>query len=215
MPFVPPPSDWMLGAEAIQHIRDAERRTPTDAIDQLKGAIVHGKVGARLRDPNHPGRKAVFPPGIDQLIPAGAGPRGGPEVSPGTRQNPSPDDWRKAKIRANGALRFRFYKTLKWYAFEVLRENVLRIWPLQPSRAGNVVPLPHRPAGGRPTEYPQVARILDQLSTEGSTLLRGNFKPLADAIRARADKQSTDGGWSDTTLREHVRTWRNSRPEPK
>jgi hypothetical protein len=44
------------------------------------------------------------------------------------RQLPSPKQWQTAKIRANGTVRF-FGEEWPWYAFEVRREDILRIWP--------------------------------------------------------------------------------------
>jgi hypothetical protein len=57
---------------------------------------------------------------------AGIGPGTSPITSVGCRQIPSPEQWRTAKIRANGMVRF-FGEGSPWYAFEVLRENILRV----------------------------------------------------------------------------------------
>jgi hypothetical protein len=122
VPYKPDPPARMPGKEALAHIRQTDQCSTSDAIRQLKAAISDRKIGALLRDPKSPGRSAIFPPGADQSIFAGIG----------IRQIPSPKQWQTAKIRANGTVRF-FGEGSPWYAFEVLRENVLRLWPdLQP-----------------------------------------------------------------------------------
>jgi hypothetical protein len=75
----------------------------------------------------------VLPPDIEKgPLFASIGPGGGPMVSPGTRQVPTPDMWRTAGIRmTDGAVRFRYFPKVRWYGFDVLREQVLRIWPAQ------------------------------------------------------------------------------------
>jgi hypothetical protein len=112
----------MPGDEAIQHIQAAERRTEADAINELKDAITHGAVGARLSG------RSIFPPGADKSITHHTGPGSTPVLSPGSRQNPSLKNWQTAEIRADGTANF-YGRGTPDYRFEVLRENVLRIWP--------------------------------------------------------------------------------------
>jgi hypothetical protein len=112
----------MRGDEAIQHIQAAERCTEADAIDQLKSAVSHGAVGARLSG------RPIFPPNADKSFFHNPGPGKTPVTSPGSRQNPSLENWGRARIRVNGTANFYGAGTPD-YPFEVLRENLLRIWP--------------------------------------------------------------------------------------
>jgi hypothetical protein len=70
--------------------------------------------------------------------------------------------------------------------------------------------------GGRPTSYLEVAGILDQLLADEPTLMTRidddiAFKSLADAIRTKAGKGPNDKGWADSTLRDRVRKWHDSK----
>jgi hypothetical protein len=132
VPYVSPPPSWMSGKEALAHIRQTDSCPTRSAISQLKAALSDGQIGARLPDPNSPSRSAIFPPGADQSIFAGGG-RASRMTSIGCRQIPGPKQWRTAKIRANGTARF-FGEGSPPYSFEVLRENVLRLWPASQSR---------------------------------------------------------------------------------
>lgn len=127
MPFEAPLSTWMPGEEAIRHIQNAERRTEADAIEQLKKAIAHCAVGARV-----PG--GTIPLGLTTHT----GPGATPMVSPGRGRVPPPQAWTKADIGADGTVTFG-PDTLR-YQFEVLREQVLSIWPAQPLRVVDVIP---------------------------------------------------------------------------
>jgi hypothetical protein len=120
----------MPGKEALAHIYRADRCSLLEAKKQLRAAISDRQIGARLPDPNSPRRSAVFPPGIDKI----ADPDGGPGFSPGIRQIPSPDLWRSANIRAAGTVNF----FGKWYAFELRRDDILRIWPRRSTRAAEL-----------------------------------------------------------------------------
>jgi hypothetical protein len=61
---------------------------------------------------------------------ASIGPGGSPMVSGGTPKVPTPDMWPTAQIRpTDGAVRFRCFRKRQWYGLDVLREQVLRIWP--------------------------------------------------------------------------------------
>jgi hypothetical protein len=126
VPFAAPLSAWMSGDQAVQHIQNAERCTDADAIDQLRNAIAHGALGARLTD------SPIFPPWASQSIFHHTGPGKTPALSPGSRKNPSPKQWRTAQVHADGTVNFYGSGTPN-YQFEVLRENVLRIWPRQQS----------------------------------------------------------------------------------
>jgi hypothetical protein len=217
MPFEAPPPTWLWGQEAIQHIQKAERRTEAEAIEQLKNAIAHRKVTARLPDPTRPGRMASFPPGIENVIGFHTGPGSTPMVTPaGLPSSPTPAEWMTAKILASGTVQFPTYRTVQWYTFQVRRDEVLQVWPERPSQSAKVVSLADRNKGGRPSFFPDVAQILERLLADVPTLIHqidqgGGFKSLADTIRKNAGKQAEDDGWSDTTLREHIRKWRKSK----
>jgi hypothetical protein len=120
----------MPGKEALDHIRETDKCSLSDAIQRLRSAISDGKVNARLLDPRLPGRMAIFPPWAEKTITFYEGPPT-PMLSPGSRQIPARNLWAKAKIRVSGTVRF-FNNRSPWYKFEVLRANVLRIWPERP-----------------------------------------------------------------------------------
>ena len=48
MPYEPPPPQWVNGKEAIEQIRDAINQSVDEAIKQLKAAMAHRAVAARL-----------------------------------------------------------------------------------------------------------------------------------------------------------------------
>ena len=108
MRYEPPPPDLMPGEEAISHIQAISECTDAEAIDQLRAAIVHRAVGARLV-----GMKRV---------PFGAA---GPISTPS--ESMRPQMWATAEIRSNGTVRFN--REGRWRYFEVIRENVLQRWP--------------------------------------------------------------------------------------
>jgi hypothetical protein len=202
MPFVAPLSIWMPGGEAIRHIQNAEQRIEADAIDQLKNAIAHSAIGVRV--PGLPVPKRI----------TGGGPGSGPEVSPGARYQPSPEAWTNARIGVNGKVAFG--PKAPRYQFEVLRQQVVRMWPV-----GNVASLAlvtDRDVGGRPSSYNDVAAILESLSAKDETLIHqvgsANFKPVADRIRAEAGKEPTDDGWRESALRKHFKRWLRSKATP-
>ena len=89
MPYEPPPSPWMPGDEAIEHIRAVEKYPTTDdAIEQLRLAIVHGAVGAILADMKKP--------------PIGSS---GP-ISVPSDSIPPPEMWKTARINVDGTVLF-------------------------------------------------------------------------------------------------------------
>jgi hypothetical protein len=157
VPYTPPKSDLMPGEEAIQHICQAEDCSTADAKAQLQASLAHGAVGGLLRNLSGSSRRPYFPPWKFDM-PRPSGPGGFPETSSGTRQIPSPKDWARAKIYANGSVELLGQK----YRFDVLRENVLRIWPAKASEqqgaADNVIPIRR---SGRPTSESHVL-ILDE-----------------------------------------------------
>jgi hypothetical protein len=71
---------------------------------------------------------AIFPPGIDRSITFNTG-LPTPMLSPGSRQLPTRENWKQAEIRMTGFVKF--FDRPPWYPFEVLRENVVRLWPGQ------------------------------------------------------------------------------------
>ncbi len=127
MPYLSPPPAWMPGKEALDHIRETDECSASDAIKQLRSAISDGRANTRLPDPKEPRRSAIFPPWNIKSIAYDPG-LATPRLSPGARQIPNREDWRKAKIFANGAVSF-FGGRYRPYAFEVRRVDVLQIWP--------------------------------------------------------------------------------------
>jgi hypothetical protein len=132
VPYRREPPEWMPAKEALAHIRQTDRCSASSAISQLKAAMSDGQIGARLpnQDPKsrHRHPTAIFPPWMKHSIFVGRGPGASPMISIGDRQQPGPKEWRTAEIRANGTARF-FGEGWPWYGFEVLREQILRIWP--------------------------------------------------------------------------------------
>jgi hypothetical protein len=112
MPYEPPPSVWMPGDEAIDHIRTVEKcPTNEDAIEQLRLAIVHRAVGAILADTKKP--------------PIGSSP-----ISVPSDSNPPREMWKTAQINVDGTVLFSAADNAR--PFKVIRENVLRVWPSRP-----------------------------------------------------------------------------------
>ena len=124
--YISPPSAWMPGKEALDHIRETDGCSASDAIKQLRSAISDGRASARLPDPKVPHRSAIFPPCGDRFIIYDTG-LPTPMLSPGFRQIPTREEWRNAKILANGTVRFFGGMTAR-YAFEVRRADILRLW---------------------------------------------------------------------------------------
>jgi hypothetical protein len=120
-----PPPAWMPGKEALHHIREADKCSASNAVKQLQSALTDGIAKVRLPDPNDHRRLAIFPPWGDDYD---FGPGATPMLSPGSRQIPTPEDWRNAKILASGVVRF-FGGRSRPYAFKVHRADDLRIWP--------------------------------------------------------------------------------------
>ena len=190
MPYQPDDPAWMAGKKALAHIRRADRCSLSEAKKQLKAAISDRKIGARLPDAKSPRRLAIFPPWMEHSFLRGGGPGASPVTSPGSRQIPSPDLWRSAKIRAAGTVNF-FGKASPWYAFKVLRAQVSQIWPDQPSLRSKAKPITHVigeainelwrnriPEGLRPKERNN--QIFEWLKRKGKSV------PNSDAALARA-----------------------------
>jgi hypothetical protein len=118
MPYLPPVPEWMPGDEAIQHIQAAERSTEALATDQLKTAIAHRAVGVRVLEWAIPKELEFFAP---------VGPGATSMLSPGVCRQPPAEAWAEADVGADGMVAFG--PDTSRYRFEVLRENVLRIWP--------------------------------------------------------------------------------------
>jgi hypothetical protein len=102
----------MPGKEALDFIRSAELGcSEAGAIDQLRAAIVNCAVGARLTHMQRP--------------PVGSSPNQAPFESV-----PQPAAWQRAQMRPDGSVRFD--RNGPWRGFEVIRENVRRIWRPEP-----------------------------------------------------------------------------------
>jgi hypothetical protein len=98
----------MPGKEALDFICKAELGcSEADAIDQLRAAIVNRAVGARLTHMQRP--------------PVGSSP-----VQARSESVPEPAAWQRAQMRSDGSVRFN--RREPWRGFEVIRENVLRVW---------------------------------------------------------------------------------------
>ena len=127
MSYISPPPEWMPGNEALDHIREADGCSASNAIKQLRTSIADGAVSARLPDPKNPRRNAIFPPWADTLIANHGGPGASPRLSPGVRQFPNKENWGTALLQKNGTVQF-FGSDTPWYRFEVLQAHVLKIW---------------------------------------------------------------------------------------
>jgi hypothetical protein len=113
MPYVSPQADWMPGKEALNHICRVDGCSETNAISQLRSAISDRAVGARVQVPK---AKHGEPwPSTSLYVPKGS------------YQIPSPNLWAEAEILSDGAVKFDLSGSA--YQFEVIRENVLRLWP--------------------------------------------------------------------------------------
>jgi hypothetical protein len=203
MPYQPPLPPEMPGEEAIRYIQQAEGCSEEEAIDQLQAAITDGAVHKRI--PDGAGlqiKREIFPKDLIDPPPN--------MVSPGF-----PLRWAAADIRADG--------TVGWGSktrcrFWVGRDDIMQIWPPRSARPGNAVPAtpPNKP--GAPSTYDKVVAILDQLYANEPKLIDqsdGNFKLLGYKIREAADKGERDRGWGNRTLRNHVKTWRQSKLSPE
>jgi hypothetical protein len=113
MKYEAPPSVWMPAKEALSHIKKISvcPINNDEAINQLRDAIIHRVVGARLAD-----MKRV--------------PFGSSHTSFDSGSVPSPQMWATAVIRSNGTVRFDRKRQSR--PFEVIRENVSRVWHAQP-----------------------------------------------------------------------------------
>jgi hypothetical protein len=112
MPYKAPLAALMAGDEAIQHIRTIEKNIDDKpAIEQLRDAIVQGDVGAVLAEMKTPSF-------------------GSPPIALESDVVPPRKLWQAAKIGADGTVQFSEQDSPR--PFKVIRENVLRIWPLRP-----------------------------------------------------------------------------------
>jgi hypothetical protein len=107
MPYEPPPPQWLNGKVAIEQIRVDINQSAGAAIEQLRAAMVHRKVAARLANM--------------RLPPFGSSPLSAPSDSV-----PSPEDWIDAEIFPDGTVKFSDHPPR---SFEVLRSHLLRYWP--------------------------------------------------------------------------------------
>lgn len=106
MPYEPPPPQWLNGKDAIKQIRVHINQSADAAIEQLRAAIGHRKVAARLANTRRP-RFGSSP------------------ISPPSDSVPWPEDWIDAEISADGTVKFSDHPRR---SFEVLRSHILRYW---------------------------------------------------------------------------------------
>jgi hypothetical protein len=199
---------WMSLAEAVDHIQRTEGHQPSEARRQLFSALADRALRHRCGD----GRD-------DRLYPD------------------SPSSWLTAEFRAGGGGEVLCDANLTDEGREagyavfrpilVLRQTVLETWKASPPslvESNNAVvsldSMMDREKGGRPSSYDDVAAVLERLFTADETLIERlanksiNFKTLADRIRTEAGKAPEDDGWSETTVRTHVKNWRASKSHP-
>jgi len=120
LPYRSPPPAWISGREALEHIKGAEKCSESDAIAQLRKAVLGRAIPIRFRGRTTPRLGKDHPLGL--FLPQG-GPGGSPILSVNWRDLLLPT----AQFRANGMVKFR---KARWQPFEVRRDAVLRIfWP--------------------------------------------------------------------------------------
>ena len=172
MPYEPPPSVWMPGKEAIVYIRTIKKCTTKRAIEQLRLAIVHRAVGAILADMKKP--------------PIGSsGPISVPSDSIPTREM-----WKTAQIKANGTVLFSDADSPR--VFQVIRENVLRIWAKDDF--GHLSAKPFRKSAPVKTA---VLRAINQLWPDGipaGLKAKERNRKIAAQIKLNEDSIPSDGG---------------------
>jgi hypothetical protein len=165
----------MSGKEALAHIRKVEACSPSAAIKQLQSAISDGLVRARLPDPENPSRSTIFPPWPDPalLMLVKVRNEGSAAIYPSNvRYHPSSEHWRAASIRVKGIVQFR--SGTPWYKFEVVRADVLRIWPAVREHP----PTPEHPPS---SEQPK-ARHVQKIRVAIAALWPGGVPPGLRAV---------------------------------
>ena len=171
MPYEPPPSVWMPGKEAIVYIRTIKKCTTKRAIEQLRLAIVHRAVGAMLADMKQP--------------PIDSSPISVPSDSIPTREM-----WKTAQIKANGTVLFSDADSPR--VFQVIRENVLRIWAKDDF--GHLSAKPFRKSAPVKTA---VLRAINQLWPDGipaGLKAKERNRKIAAQIKLNEDSIPSDGG---------------------
>ena len=139
MPYRPKPSDWCSPAEAIAHVRAADRCTESGATGQLQAAIEDGALLARfIRHPE------CF---------AAAGPSAAPMATPAERAS-NTEKWREGRFDWDagtwqrsglaiipGGLEFGYDdRTIEWdkQKIEILRSSLDEIWPVTSDSSDNI-----------------------------------------------------------------------------
>ena len=118
LPYVSPLPAWMPGKEAIEQIKSADKCSESDAIAQLRAAVVDHAIPIRFR-----GR-------IVPKLPIGH-PLGFFSDGPGASRMMS-IDWRglllpTAQFRGDGMVNF---SQEEWQPFEIRRNAIERYWPV-------------------------------------------------------------------------------------
>ena len=108
MPYESPPPEWLSGKDAIEQIRACLNQSVNEAIKQLKAAIAHRAVAARLAKMRRP--------------PIGSS---GP-ISVPSDSVPPPKMWGDAEIFSDGTVKFGSDDPR---SFEVFSQHILRYWP--------------------------------------------------------------------------------------
>ena len=142
MPYRPLPNDWCSPAEAIAHVRAADRCNQSGATGQLQAAIEDGALLVRFM--GHPEPFAV------------AGPSAAPMATPAERVSNREKwcegrfDWEAGTWQRDGAaiipgnLEFGYDdRAIEWtkQEFEILRVSLEQIWPFT-SDIGDEIPQP-------------------------------------------------------------------------
>ena len=119
MPYVSPAPAWMPGKEALEHIKRADRCSDSEAVAQLRAAVLDHAVPIRFQGRSTPRLPKRHPLGF--FLPQG-GPGGSPILSVNWRDLLLPT----AQFRMDGMVKF---SKTRWQPFEVRRNEVLRYWP--------------------------------------------------------------------------------------
>jgi hypothetical protein len=193
--------EWMTLLEVVTHIRSADNCDENAAREQLIAALVDGALGPLRWQREHDDRPTLL---------------GVSSITRPTDTPPLDRAWLEAEINwETGHVRDAWgeYKPGTWRVLLILRHNVLRLWRRQPdsnnhrSESENVVKLPTRDAGGRPTPRDKVYGELDKMWSEGCDMSRPQ-KTLAEEVAKRKNKKlGKDRNWSERTTIGHVSAW--------
>jgi hypothetical protein len=191
--------NWITLLEVVEHICSSEKCDEKVAHQQLVKALADG---LRVLGPLKWAREKG-----DRPPPFGNTPAVAPSDTP-----PLGRVWLEAKIGwTTGKVRddWSEHGQQKWRVLLISRLSVLRLWPSpQPSKpdstpSAEVINLPTRTTGGRPTARDQVHDELQKMRDEGLDLTLSQ-KRLAEKVAERNGKSLGDRGWGERTIIDHV-----------